>query len=63
MLTQEDLEMTKKYMDDYTEYCRNRECGEGCPVFDMHQKEPKTSCFRIYCRLRENKLIPDDPKL
>ena len=52
-MTIEQLRLTEKYMDEYTEYCRSRECGPGCPVFDQHEKEPKVSCFMIYCRLRE----------
>ena len=52
-MTIEQLRLTEKYMDEYSEYCRNRECGPWCPVFDQHAKEPKTSCFMIYCRLRE----------
>lgn len=52
-MTIEQLRLTEKYMDEYSAYCQNRECGPGCPVFDQHAKEPKTSCFMIYCRLRE----------
>lgn len=52
-MTREQLELTKKYLNDYTEYCKNRECGEGCPVFDEHILNKSTSCFLIYCKLRE----------
>ena len=54
MLTREDIELTKKYMDDYGKFCASRECGQGCPVYDIHETEKQTSCFKIYCRLRES---------
>ena len=52
-MTIEQLRLTEKYMKEYTEYCKNRECGPGCPVYDVHELDKKTSCFMIYCRLRE----------
>ncbi len=58
MLSKEDLVLTMKYMNDYSLYCSERECGEGCPVFDLHQKDPTKSCFRIYCELREAGDLP-----
>ena len=67
MLTREDMILTVKYMNDYSRYCAERQCGEGCPVYDKFQKissDPntaKTSCFKIYCRLREDGVL-DAPK-
>ena len=52
-MTIEQLRLTEKYMNEYSEYCKNRECGPGCPVYDAHELDKKTSCFMIYCRLRE----------
>ena len=52
-MTLEQLKLSKKYLDEYTQYCKDRECGEGCPVFDAHKLDPKTSCFMIYCQMRE----------
>ena len=73
MLTKEDYLLTAKYINDYTKYCASRECGVGCPVFDEHQRltDDKScsgsspSCFRIYCRFREEGKLPaptEDPK-
>lgn len=53
-MTEEDLRLTKRYLSEYDEFCKNRECGEGCPVYDEHVKTPKISCFKIYCSLRES---------
>lgn len=57
-MTKEDLELTAKYMDDYSKYCQETECGEECPVFREHQMNKVDSCFKIYCRLREAGAIP-----
>jgi hypothetical protein len=57
-MTEESLRLTAKYSDEYFGYCRERECGEGCPVFDEHARNPKESCFMTYCRMRESGRIP-----
>lgn len=57
MLTRKDIEMTVKYLDEYTRYCKQTECGTGCPVFEIHQGQDNgnpMSCFKIYCQLRES---------
>ena len=54
MLSREDMFLTIKYMNDYTEFCKSRECGEGCPVFDRHEKDKSVSCFKLYCIMRES---------
>ena len=53
-MTKEEFMLTEKYLPEYSEYCKNRECGDTCPVFVEHGKTPKVSCFIIYCRLRES---------
>ena len=53
-MTQEDLRLTQLYLSDYDAFCKARECGEGCPVYDEHVKTPGVSCFKIYCQLRES---------
>lgn len=61
MLSHEDIKMTVKYLDEYTKYCQQTECGVGCPVFEVHQgqsKENPMSCFKIYCQLRETGKLP-----
>lgn len=60
-MTLEDLMLTKKYSTEYSDYCRSVECGETCPVFVEHQSNPKTSCFMIYCRLRETGKLGKPP--
>lgn len=60
-MTIEQLRLTEKYMKEYTEYCKNRECGPGCPVYDEHELDKKTSCFMIYCRLREEGKLSFEP--
>ena len=53
-MTEEDLRLTNRYLSEYDEFCKNRECGEGCPVYDEHIKTPGVSCFKVYCQLRES---------
>lgn len=54
MLSREDMLLTIKYMNDYTEFCKQRVCGQGCPVYDKHEKDKSKSCFKHYCLMRES---------
>ena len=56
-MTLEEIKLTEKYLNEYTEYCKNRECGEDCPVFQLHQQNKAKSCFMQYCQLREHGLL------
>lgn len=54
MATLNEYALGAKYMDEYTMFCRQRECGETCPVFQAHEKDKSKSCFLHYCYLRES---------
>ena len=54
MLSQEDLQLTQKYMAEYSQYCADNVCGDECPVFLEHERHPEVSCFKLYCQLRES---------
>ena len=53
MLSLEEYRLGEKYMNEYTEYCKQTECGETCPVYQAHEKDKSKSCFMHYCHLRE----------
>ena len=58
MLNYEIMRLTAKYLNEYTEFCKQGVCGPGCPVYDEHEKlvaqGAKTSCFMTYCQMRED---------
>ena len=69
MLSYEEIRLTSKYLNEYSNFCSNRVCGEGCPVFDEHQRRTNDkscsggspSCFKIYCEFREAGKLPAPP--
>lgn len=58
-MTKEDLEITGKYMDAYSDWCSNHECNDTCPVWVRRQeykdKKILKSCFRTFCEIMNEK--------
>ena len=58
-MTKEDLELTGKYMDPYSNWCSSHQCDETCPVWVKRQEYRKNkiikSCFRTFCEIMEEK--------
>ncbi len=62
-MTKEDLELTGKYMNSYSDWCSNHQCDDTCPVWVRRQEYKKNmvikSCFRTFCEIMEEKAKKD----
>lgn len=53
MLTQQDIEDMKKYLQKYDDFCKTQLCDETCKVYVKSTAEKK-SCFKAFCDMQKS---------
>lgn len=56
MLTQQDIDDLKLYVDDYENFCKSKTCDDTCEVLQK-SKEQKISCWKAFCAMKHNGMI------